>query len=164
MERCLFGVMAFLEKAPNYPNRRPQRWFPPHCLDAPSLTPQWLSPGSGVASTTLLQWQVRTFLYAWSDLITPRKTRFRISALFSGAFFDKRWKHKTHKQQSLTHPVWSAKSEAQMSGEAVYCWVCLRLWTKKSAAFLLWVLSLKRRPERKRTVSSLLWRERRRID
>lgn len=57
-ERCLCGAMASLEKAPNCQSLRPQRWFPRHCLDGLSLTPQVLSPGSGVASAILLQWQV----------------------------------------------------------------------------------------------------------
>lgn len=57
-ERCLCGAMVSLEKAPNCQSLRPQRWFPRHCLDGLSLTPQVLCPGSGVASAILLQWQV----------------------------------------------------------------------------------------------------------
>lgn len=59
--------MEFLEKAPNCPNHQLQRWFRPRCLGARTSVPRWLSPGSGVDSTILLQLQVSHRFHIISD-------------------------------------------------------------------------------------------------
>lgn len=67
--------MGFLGKVLICQNRRPQRWFRPHCSDSRTSIPQWPSPEWGVDSTILLQWQVRRPLTTLQQ-VQPREGQF----------------------------------------------------------------------------------------